>query len=294
MKRRARLVALLVTLPVASVFAADWPGYQGPRRDGTSTEKGILRTWPNEGPKVLWTVPLGIGFGGPAVSRGKVYLLDRDDKVGDTLRVYDLATGKELWTFAYDAPGRFEFPGSRTTPTVDGNLVYIVGPLGDLHAIDINTHKPVWRKNIWTDFGGGAAFIPPFGPPPGGHAGAAAWSSAGCASGATGRTGRSAASAGRPPAAPPGAPGGVPPAPPGGPRGGSPFGPDGFGGGATTFPMWGITQNPLVYRSLVIVAAQAPRGGRRRLRQAHGGTEVEDGPARRHRLRQPVAREDRR
>ena len=171
MKRRARIVALLVTLPVASVLAADWPGYQGPRRDGSSTEKGILRTWPEAGPKVLWTVPLGIGFGGPAVSRGMVYLLDRDDKVGDTLRVYDLATGKELWTFAYDAPGRFEFPGSRTTPTVDGNLVYIVGPLGDLHAIDVDTHKPAWRKNIWTDFGGGTAFIPPLGPPPGGQRG---------------------------------------------------------------------------------------------------------------------------
>ena len=266
MKRRARLIALLVTLSVAGVFAADWPGYLGPRRDGTSTEKGLLRTWPKEGPKVLWTVPLGIGFGGPAVSRGKVYLLDRDDKVGDTLRVYDFATGKELWNFAYDAPGSFEFPGSRTTPTVDGNIVYIAGPLGDLHAIDINTHKPVWHKNIWKDFGGGGAFIPFRAA--GRSAGAAAWGS-----------------------------GGAPPAPPGGVRrrqdrrvrrrgrpallqrplvhgaerlrghpagsavAGSPFGPDGFGGGSTTFPMWGITQNPLVYRSLVIVASQAPEAG---------------------------------
>ena len=261
MKRRARLVALLVTLPVASVFAADWPGYQGPRRDGTSTEKGILRTWPEAGPKVLWTVPLGIGFGGPAVSRGKVYLLDRDDKVGDTLRVYDLATGKELWTFAYDAPGRFEFPGSRTTPTVDGNLVYTVGPLGDLHAIDVDTHKPAWRKNIWTDFGGGTAFIPPLGPPPGGQRGPQPGPPGGAPPAPpAGQAGPPPAQAG-PPAGPPGAPGGVPPGPPGGQRGGSPFGPDGFGGGATTFPMWGITQNPLVYRSLVIVAAQAPQAG---------------------------------
>jgi outer membrane protein assembly factor BamB len=159
MYARARVVALLVALSIATAYAADWPGYMGPRRDGTSTEKGLLRTWPKEGPKVLWTVPLGRGFASPAVSRGKVYLLDRDDEVGDILRVYDFATGKELWTFAYDAPGRFEFPGSRSTPTVDGNIVYIAGPLGDLHAIDINTHKPLWRKNIWKDFGGGGAFI---------------------------------------------------------------------------------------------------------------------------------------
>ena len=98
---------------------------------------------------------MGIGFGGPAVSGGKVYLLDRDDNVGDKLRVLDLATGKELWSFAYDAPGSFMFPGSRTTPTVDGDRVYTSGPLGDLYCIDTKTHKPVWHKNIWKDFGGG-------------------------------------------------------------------------------------------------------------------------------------------
>ena len=96
-----------------------------------------------------------VGFGGPAISDGKVYLLDRDEKVGDTLRVFDFATGKELWSFAYDAPGTFMFPGSRTTPTVDGDRVYTSGPLGDLHAIDTTSRKPVWRKNIWKDFGGG-------------------------------------------------------------------------------------------------------------------------------------------
>jgi outer membrane protein assembly factor BamB len=117
MHAKAPLVALFASVLIATAYAADWPGYMGPKRDGTSTETGILRTWPKEGPKVLWTVPLGIGFGGPAISRGKVYLLDRDDKVGDTLRVYDLATGKELWNFAYDAPGTFEFPGSRTPST---------------------------------------------------------------------------------------------------------------------------------------------------------------------------------
>src|SRR5512139_3034569 len=178
MYAKARIVALLASISIATAYAADWPQYYGPRRDSSSTETGLLRTWPKEGPKVLWTVPVGRGFAGPAVSRGKVYLLDRDDKVGDVLRVCDFATGKELWTFAYDAPGTFEFPGSRTTPTVDGNIVYIAGPIGDLHAIDINTHKPLWRKNIWRDFGGGGAFIPVFQrgamppPPPGAQRGA--------------------------------------------------------------------------------------------------------------------------
>ena len=136
--------------------AEDWPWIYGPRRDHTSPQKSLLRTWPAEGPKVLWSIPVGAGFGGPAVHAGKVYLLDRDESVGDKLRVLDLASGKELWSHAYDAPGRFMFGGSRTTPTIDGGLVYTVGPLGDLHAIDIATRKIAWRKNIWKDFGGAA------------------------------------------------------------------------------------------------------------------------------------------
>ena len=155
MRQTARLVAVMVALSVTGVLAADWPWVYGPARNGTSDQKGLLRTWPQDGPKVLWTAPVGLGFGGAAVSGGNVYVLDRDEQVGDKLRVFELASGKELWSFAYDAPGTFMFAGSRTTPTVDGNLVYTSGPLGDLYAIDTKTHKPVWHKNIWKDFGGG-------------------------------------------------------------------------------------------------------------------------------------------
>jgi outer membrane protein assembly factor BamB len=139
MKNTLKLVTIMVALSATAVLAADWPWLYGPRRDHTSEQKGLLRTWAQEGPKVLWTVPMGAGFGGPAVSGGNVYLLDRDEKVGDTLRVLDLASGKERWTFAYDAPGSFMFAGSRTTPTVDGEYVYTVGPMGDLHAISTKT-----------------------------------------------------------------------------------------------------------------------------------------------------------
>src|SRR6188508_3305153 len=156
MNRTPKLAAIMIALSLTTVFAADWPSLYGPRRDHTSDQKGLLRTWPQEGPKVLWTVAMGAGFGGPAVSGGNVYLLDRDEKVGDTLRVLDLASGKELWTFAYDAAGSFMFAGSRTMPTVDGELVYTVGPMGDLHALNTKTRKPTWRANIWKDFGGGA------------------------------------------------------------------------------------------------------------------------------------------
>ena len=68
--------------------AADWPQYLGPNRNATSSETGLLRSWPKSGPKVLWTVPLGPGYGGAAVSEGKVYVLD--PATGSLIDSYDL------------------------------------------------------------------------------------------------------------------------------------------------------------------------------------------------------------
>jgi outer membrane protein assembly factor BamB len=156
MKQSKMLIAVIVmTAYISNVYAQDWPQYLGPNRNSASAQKDLLRSWPEKGPEVLWTDAVGIGFGGPVIRDGKVYILDRDDKVGDKLRCLDLSNGKELWNFAYDAPGSVMFPGSRSVPTLDGNLIYSCGPYGNLYCIDINTHKPVWNKNVWSDFGGG-------------------------------------------------------------------------------------------------------------------------------------------
>ncbi|NLH16536.1 MAG: PQQ-like beta-propeller repeat protein [Phycisphaerae bacterium] len=152
--RTGIFIAVLALMAGSGLQAADWPQYLGPDRNSTSPEKGILRSWPEKGPEVLWTAAVGKGYGGPVVKDGKVYLLDRDEKAGDNLRCFDLSSGKELWNFVYEAPGRVPFPGSRSVPAVDGNHVYSCGQNGDLYCIDINTHKPVWNKNIWKDFGG--------------------------------------------------------------------------------------------------------------------------------------------
>jgi len=155
MKPSYKIIPILVLLiSVLNVFAQDWPQYLGPDRNSTSSQKDILRTWPKNGPEVLWTVNVGVGFGGPVVKDGKVYLLDRNDEVGDNLRCLDLSNGKELWNFTYNAPGTVRFPGSRSIPIVDGNHVYSCGHNGDVFCININTHKSVWNKKVWTDFGG--------------------------------------------------------------------------------------------------------------------------------------------
>lgn len=156
MKRSLILIKVIFFLIIStSLSAQDWPQYQGPYRNGTSDQKGLLRAWPAGGPQVLWSVNVGAGFGGPVIKDGKVYLLDRDDNTGDILRCFDFSSGKELWRFSYDAPGSVPYPGSRSVPAIDGNRIYTCGPNGHLYCIDINTHKPLWNKNIWTDFGGG-------------------------------------------------------------------------------------------------------------------------------------------
>ncbi len=156
MKERKIFIPVVVLFVcIANVYAQDWPQYLGPYRNSISDQKGILRSWPQNGPEVLWTVDLGIGYGGPVIKDGKVYLLDRDDEVGDNMRCFDLSSGEELWDFGYKAPGSVSFPGSRSVPALDGNHVYSCGPYSDLYCMDINTNEPVWNKNVWTDFGGG-------------------------------------------------------------------------------------------------------------------------------------------
>jgi outer membrane protein assembly factor BamB len=152
MKAASARLGLAFLISSSLCLAADWPQYLGPGRNAVSTETGLKRAWPANGPEVLWTVPLGEGFGGAAVSQGQVFVLDRAGEKGDVLRALNLKTGREEWNFSYDAPGKLDRGGSRSVPTVDGNFVYICGPFGHFHCLDRLTHKAVWSKNIWTDY----------------------------------------------------------------------------------------------------------------------------------------------
>lgn len=145
------VMALLVSF---SANAQDWPQFLGPYRNGVSDQKGIIRSFPSGGLEVLWSAPLGIGYGGPVIKDGKVFILDRDDKYGDIMKCFDLNSGTELWRYGYEAPGSVSFPGSKSVPIVDGKFVYSCGPNGDLYCIDIKSHQPVWNKNVWKDYGG--------------------------------------------------------------------------------------------------------------------------------------------
>ena len=160
--------AALVLLPIP-ITADDWPQWLGPKRDGVWREAGILDKFPEGGPKVLWCVPCGIGYAGPAVTQSKVFVPDRILGDGqknpenpfsrtavrgrDRLLCFDQATGKEVWKFEYPVEYRVSYPaGPRCTPTVDGDLVFWLGTMGDLYAIDVTSGKPVWEKHFLKDY----------------------------------------------------------------------------------------------------------------------------------------------
>lgn len=147
-----RLAEAAVLSGVGTAFGADWPQFMGPNGDGTSPEKGLARTWPESGPKVLWTVPVGKGYGNGAIRDGKLYVLDRADQQRDVLRCLDLETGKEEWNFAYEAPGAISHDGSRSTPAVSPKHVFTIGPFGHLHCLDRATHRVVWKKNLIEEY----------------------------------------------------------------------------------------------------------------------------------------------
>ncbi len=167
---RLLVLPLCLTLPIPLAAAADWPQWMGPNRDAVWPETGILKTFPKDGPKVLWSTPISPGYAGPAVASGKVYVADRvlgtgamnpadpfdiKTRVTSTERVLclDAKNGKELWKHEYDCPYQISYPaGPRCTPTVNDGKVYTLGAMGDLHCLAADTGKVVWAKNFPTDF----------------------------------------------------------------------------------------------------------------------------------------------
>jgi outer membrane protein assembly factor BamB len=147
------LAGLVLASALAAADPADWSGFRGPKRDDISPDKGLLKSWPTAGPRLVWEGRgVGIGFSSVSVVGDKVFTMG--DKGGSS-NVFALSrkTGKLLWTRKVGRPGG-NYQGPRCTPTVDGGLVYAIGQFGDLVCLDSATGAVKWRKNFEKDFGG--------------------------------------------------------------------------------------------------------------------------------------------
>lgn len=146
----------------AAHFAADntsrdWPQFRGVNRDGISSETGLLTSWPSSGPKEIWRRPIGEGYSGITIVDGRIYTMyggEDDGKAVEFAAAFDAQTGKELWHVVIGDKYETQFGnGPRSTPAVDGDLVYFIGSRGDFAALSIVDGSETWSMSLPEKFG---------------------------------------------------------------------------------------------------------------------------------------------
>jgi outer membrane protein assembly factor BamB len=161
---RALLTPLVLTLvsplsPTINVTdTKEWAQWRGPQRDAVCSETGLLKTWPKNGPPLLWNtrtvngkVNVGTGYATVAIAGGKIYTLGDRDAQGNVICL-DEATGKVLWVTPFTPT--YSDGGPRCTPTVDNGRVYGLSPHGILVCADADNGHILWKKDLKADFGG--------------------------------------------------------------------------------------------------------------------------------------------
>ncbi len=150
--------ALLAALAGAA-WAADWPCYRGPNKDGATSERIV--SWP---PRELWRASVGQGFSGVAVSGGRVYTMGWAGNQDSVYCFSETASGNNptpVWKQSY-ACGSVDYEGTRGTPTVDGNEVYTFSHQGRLSCFNKADGTPLWNQSVTAkvpDWGFGSSVL---------------------------------------------------------------------------------------------------------------------------------------
>jgi outer membrane protein assembly factor BamB len=137
---------------------SDWPQWRGPERNGISKETGLLKQWPQGGPKLLWQLnDVGDGYSTPVVVGTRIYLMGNRGFENEFVQALSTKDGKQIWTTrvgTVGSPQAFLYAKARSTPTVDGDFIYALGSDGDLACLETKSGKIQWQKNIKKEFGG--------------------------------------------------------------------------------------------------------------------------------------------
>ena len=137
----------------------DWPQWRGPQRNGISQESGLLKQWPAGGPKLLWQMnDIGDGYSTPAVVGTRIYLMSNRGMENEFVQALSTQDGKPIWTTRVGNVGNPDqnppYAKARSTPTVDGDFIYVLGSDGDLACLEARSGKIRWQKSIRKEFGG--------------------------------------------------------------------------------------------------------------------------------------------
>jgi outer membrane protein assembly factor BamB len=159
--RTQRLLAYAGGAILLSVtaYAADWPQWRGPQRNGFSAEAGLLKEWPKDGPRLVWHAKdIGDGYAAPSIVGNRIYILSNSGLDNEFVQALSTKDGKRIWATTLGKVGNPDqkpsFPTARSTPTIDGGLVYALGSDGDLACVKASNGKIQWKKSLRTDFGG--------------------------------------------------------------------------------------------------------------------------------------------
>jgi len=156
MKALSVTLSLSVLLAAGFTQAGDWPGFRGADRTDVQTETGLLKEWPEDGPKKAWMFEEGgLGYAGFSIVKGVLYTMGANDDFEEFLLALDAKTGEEKWRQPIGARYTNRWgDGPRGTPAVDGDRVYTLGARGDLICVSANDGKELWKTNLVEDHGG--------------------------------------------------------------------------------------------------------------------------------------------
>lgn len=155
------MVALLLPSCMAAQ-AEDWPQFRGPNRDGVWNDTGVLQTFPADGLKIRWRVPVSGGLSSPIVTEGRVFLCDAETKkpkAWERVHCFDERSGKLLWTHSDEVnyPDWAFDPktptGPDSTPVASGGKVYALGKNGHLVCLDVHDGAVFWERDLMKDYG---------------------------------------------------------------------------------------------------------------------------------------------
>jgi outer membrane protein assembly factor BamB len=154
MTKSLTLTALLIAATTFQARSDDWPQWGGPNRDSYSKEKGLLQTWPEGGPKLLWINDnAGIGYAGVAIANGQIFTMGGRDG-NEHLLALNEKDGKEIWATPMSPLLKNDWgDGPRGTPTVVDGTVYALSGKGLLIAANVKDGKVLWKKEL-SELGG--------------------------------------------------------------------------------------------------------------------------------------------
>jgi outer membrane protein assembly factor BamB len=150
---KKHLVIIFSLAGLLSGSAQEPTRWRGPNANGIYPEKGLLKEWPDGGPELLWySEGLGEGYSSPVIANGKIYISGMIENTGYIFVLTD--DGELMDRFKYGEEFHVSRPGARSTPTLVGDLLYMLSGQGKLYCMDSNNGKIRWAKDLFADFGG--------------------------------------------------------------------------------------------------------------------------------------------